>query len=86
MVACNQAFFPTKANLVEINDQEENHFLYQQSKATQKNYWVGASDLQIAGMYRWLNSGKVVSASSSQWRPGEPSRGNEHCMDIMVEI
>ncbi|KAH3889276.1 C-type lectin domain family 4 member E-like [Dreissena polymorpha] len=84
-VACNQAFFPTKANLVEINDQEENHFLYQQAKATQKDYWVGASDLQIAGMYRWL-SGKVVSASSSHWIPGQPSRGPEHCMNILQGV
>ena len=50
------------------------------------NYWVGASDLQVTGEFRWLNSGKVVSAPVSYWWPGEPNGGSEHCMHIKVKL
>ncbi|XP_052263906.1 C-type lectin domain family 6 member A-like isoform X2 [Dreissena polymorpha] len=82
-VVCSQAFFPTKANLVEINSQTENEFLYQRARENRKYYWVGASDLQITGMYRWLNSGKVVAAPAIFWAPTEPQGGSEHCMAIV---
>ncbi|KAH3836853.1 perlucin-like [Dreissena polymorpha] len=84
-VACKEAFFPTKANLVKIDDQAENQFLFRQAQATRTEYWIGASDLQVKGVYRWLNSGQEVGTYFNFWiYSGNPSGGPEHCMEISL--
>ncbi|KAH3889235.1 hypothetical protein DPMN_013286 [Dreissena polymorpha] len=62
-------------------------------KATNKNkthyfvtaeYWLGATDLQVDGTFRWHHSQEVVGTDFRSWAPGNPSGGPENCMEIVV--
>ncbi|XP_058457354.1 proclotting enzyme-like [Malaya genurostris] len=48
-----------------------------------KQFWIGANDLGVNGVYKWQFSGKPISFTN--WRNGEPNNknNNEHCVTVM---
>ncbi|XP_058838197.1 C-type lectin mannose-binding isoform-like [Topomyia yanbarensis] len=42
--------------------------------------WLGASDLARTRTYIWQDTGARVNFA--RWNAGEPSGGNEHCMNL----
>ncbi|XP_058838195.1 collectin-10-like [Topomyia yanbarensis] len=42
--------------------------------------WLGASDLARKGSFVWHDTGERVIFA--KWKPGEPSGGNEHCVNL----
>ncbi|CAL4060926.1 unnamed protein product [Meganyctiphanes norvegica] len=54
-------------------------------KELEYGYWLGGSDSDNEGSWRWVVSGELVSNEDS-WYPGEPNNAddNEHCL-FMVQ-
>ncbi|CAG2187380.1 Perlucin-like protein [Mytilus edulis] len=68
--------------LAKITDSEENSWVVDMLTKSAKHkygYWMGSSDLQKEGDWRWVQDSSKVCFS--QWLPGQPSNlGNrEHC-------
>ncbi|XP_076109262.1 perlucin-like protein [Mytilus galloprovincialis] len=68
--------------LVQITDSAENSWVLDILKISTKHRhgsWIGASDLEKEGDWRWINDSSKVRYS--QWHPGQPSNyGNrEDC-------
>ncbi|XP_053397668.1 perlucin-like protein [Mercenaria mercenaria] len=66
--------------LVEIDDSDENDFLVSVILGTSDDkYYIGLSDREIEGIWKWMTSGNVLGFSS--WISGQPdnSGGNENC-------
>ncbi|XP_062373230.1 C-type lectin domain family 4 member F-like [Sardina pilchardus] len=69
------------ADLVIVNDEDEQHFI-----ASYKNHWIGLSDTEEEGVWRWVD-GTVLT--NPYWAPGEPNdvddtdkKGSEDCAEI----
>ncbi|XP_053387176.1 E-selectin-like [Mercenaria mercenaria] len=76
-----------QSHLVEIEDAEENAFLASVVTSTSygNNYYIGLSDRDNEGIWKWVTSGKIIEFSS--WGPGEPNNccGGEHCGHLWTE-
>ncbi|XP_064089328.1 perlucin-like protein [Macrobrachium nipponense] len=66
------------SDLVKITHDEEYNFLRDLAKG--HNYYIGLSDLQEEGSYRWVADGTIHQIVESWWGEGEPSTAAEHCI------
>ncbi|MBE9068270.1 DUF4347 domain-containing protein [Leptolyngbya cf. ectocarpi LEGE 11479] len=67
-------------NLVTINDAAEETWLKQTFGGTER-FWIGLTDRQIEGQYRWV-SGEAVTYTN--WAPGEPNNfGGDQDFGVM---
>ncbi|XP_064089325.1 CD209 antigen-like protein B isoform X1 [Macrobrachium nipponense] len=66
------------SDLVKITHDEEYNFLRELAKG--HNYYIGLSDLQEEGSYRWVADGTIHQIVESWWGEGEPSTAAEHCI------
>jgi surface protein len=63
------------ADLLTITTQEEQEYLEEilESKGLSANYWLGLTDEEVEGQWRWLNGEPF---SYSNWSSGEPNNFN----------
>ena len=47
------------------------------SLATNTWYWIGLSDREIEGNFRWVNGGRISSTEKNFWASGQP--GSSDC-------
>ncbi|XP_064089320.1 C-type lectin domain family 4 member K-like [Macrobrachium nipponense] len=68
------------SDLVKITRDEEYKFL--RKLINLNNYYIGLSDLQEEGTYRWVADDTIHQIVKSWWREGEPnnSSSGEHCV------
>ncbi|XP_062372848.1 C-type lectin domain family 4 member M-like [Sardina pilchardus] len=63
------------ADLMIVNDIEEQKFLL-----PYKNVWIGLSDTDNEGVWKWVDDTRLTTKF---WAPGEPNNaGNEDCAEI----
>ena len=71
-------------HLIELTDTDKLTKLQQYllTKFTNKTFWVGASDLEEEGTFRWFYSGAELTRDL--WSAGEPGRGEaeENCVQL----
>lgn len=48
------------------------------------NLWLAATDLDPKGIWTWQTTKQEVNLTYSSWADGEPSGGNEHCMELKL--
>jgi len=67
-------------HLVTISSQAENDFVHR-TVAKGGNVWIGYSDMQREGEWRWVGGKK---SRYTNWSPGQPDnhRGGEHCAHL----
>ncbi|XP_018429119.1 PREDICTED: hepatic lectin-like [Nanorana parkeri] len=70
------------SHLVIINSQAEQNFL--QSKTNRRYYWIGLTDLETEGTFKWIDG---TGLSYTSWRNGEPNDGlgKEDCAHLFSE-
>ncbi|XP_053382474.1 perlucin-like protein isoform X2 [Mercenaria mercenaria] len=76
-VLCSQ----TGGHLVRVESEQENNFLKHYMKQLKNaHYWMGLSDMDQEGTFKWYGTNDVVSFTD--WISGEPSNGGgtEHCV------
>ena len=68
-----------KSNLVQIETEAESDYLI--GKFGDAYSWIGATDSEEEGKFRWVDGSSVAF---SNWNTGEPnnSNGNEDCVHI----
>ncbi|KAH3844855.1 C-type lectin domain family 4 member M-like isoform X2 [Dreissena polymorpha] len=69
--------------LAEIQNAAEYNFIQSQVNTTQKNFWVGGSDIENEGTWIWMAS--MTPLSYAKWEAGEPNsdhNSDENCIDI----
>ena len=68
-------------HLVTITSQEENDFVQSLHRGGSVQAWIGMSELDEIGNWKWV-TGEPLEFTS--WRGGEPSHGNneEHCVSM----
>ena len=67
------------ADLVEVNDEEENYFVYSNAARC----WIGANDIDDEGTWVWSNG---ASWDWETWVAGEPNNnGDEDCAGIWTD-
>ena len=62
------------SDLVKIETEEEDRYL--RGKNGNRNTWIGATDVNEEGTFRWTD-GSLLTYSN--WAPNEPSDGEENC-------
>lgn len=65
---------------VRIDDLAENEAVWDAvMEIREQDWWVGATDLDEEGVFRWFDGGDELPFSA--WYEGEPSNweGSEHC-------
>ncbi|XP_071793491.1 CD209 antigen-like protein C [Asterias amurensis] len=65
-----------------LETKEEFEFIQQllRDQAIHQNHWLGASDSEKEGSFKWLD-GSVLPSDSTMWHTGEPnSQGVEDCV------
>eukprot|EP00316_Scyphosphaera_apsteinii_P026389 CAMPEP_0119307178 /NCGR_PEP_ID=MMETSP1333-20130426/7749_1 /TAXON_ID=418940 /ORGANISM="Scyphosphaera apsteinii, Strain RCC1455" /LENGTH=137 /DNA_ID=CAMNT_0007310659 /DNA_START=47 /DNA_END=457 /DNA_ORIENTATION=+ len=72
--------------LAQINSPEENKKFVLSDPYRKSLTWIGANDMIVEGVWRWVGDGATVNYSN--WRPGEPSnsRNRQHCAAIDSEV
>ena len=46
-----------------------------------KNYWLGANDSAVEGVYKWVTSGKPVIGGYTPWAWNQPDNvGGQDCL------
>ena len=76
--------FPAPGHLIELPTTEKltrlQRFLL--TRATNRTFWLGASDLESEGIFRWFYDGAELSRD--MWSPGEPGRSDteENCVQL----
>ena len=67
------------SHLVKIETKEENDYLKKQFGG--HDSWIGLSDVEREGTFRWVDGSLVVF---SHWYPGEPNNNgqNEDCAQL----
>ena len=52
------------------------------TRFTNRTFWVGASDLESEGTFRWFYDGEELTRDL--WSPGEPGRSDteENCVQL----
>lgn len=75
--ACEQM----KAKLVIINSKEEEEFLQFWDIRYGKRTWIGLTDHQTEGSWKWVDETPLID---SYWKPGEPNgTDNEDCVELL---
>ncbi|XP_062577653.1 perlucin-like isoform X2 [Saccostrea cucullata] len=73
-------------DLVAIETQSENNFIYQELLMMHENkdFWIGGTDEFVEGHWIWIPTMEKVGFTD--WSPGNPSdsSSNEDCMEIIV--
>ncbi|XP_076779876.1 CD209 antigen-like protein B isoform X1 [Arvicanthis niloticus] len=78
VTACKEV----KAQLVIINNDEEQTFLQQISKAKGAT-WMGLSDLKKEATWLWVDGSTLSSRFQKYWNRGEPNNiGEEDCVEF----
>ena len=73
--------------LVEITDACENDFVSMIAKGVSETFWLGGTDEDQEGEWRWFHSQTEISDSTfSNWGPGRPdnSGGGEHYLSLRL--
>lgn len=78
-----------QGHLVELVEREKTVQLqeYLISRFMNASFWVGSSDLDTEGTFRWFYSG--VEISKEMWGPEQPTNGvdnNEHCVSLNDDL
>ncbi|XP_052814085.1 perlucin-like protein [Mya arenaria] len=81
VVACDRLY---KGHLAEIDDIGENQFLLREAEQIRTEYWIGGSDLQVTGVWRWYTTQDPIGTEFNSWYPGNPSGNGEDCMEIVL--
>ncbi|XP_060592383.1 CD209 antigen-like protein A [Ruditapes philippinarum] len=71
--------------LAEIETAEENVFLINKVKILKNYFWIGLTDIQEEGIWRWYSSKRLLTTTGfSSWAPGRPDNigGKENCCQI----
>ncbi|XP_067653609.1 perlucin-like [Haliotis asinina] len=72
-----------ESHLATISNRYENAFIkgYAMRHGKAVNYWLGASDLNVEGKWRWEGQRRMTFTA---WAPGQPDNAgsNEHCLEI----
>ncbi|XP_053382472.1 perlucin-like protein [Mercenaria mercenaria] len=71
----------TGAHLVRVESEMENNFFKHYLKHLKNaHYWMGLSDMDQEGTFKWYGTSEVVSYTD--WNSGEPNNGagTEHCV------
>ena len=48
------------------------------------NLWLAATDLDPKGVWTWQTSKQDLNSTYTTWANGEPSGGEEHCMELKL--
>ena len=71
-------FQGSQGHLVTVTSAEEEGFLVANFDIGTTRYWVGASDQEVEGDWRWVTGEPFVYTN---WGPGEPNNGVDDCME-----
>ncbi|XP_052274208.1 perlucin-like protein isoform X1 [Dreissena polymorpha] len=66
--------------LAEIQNAAEYNFIQSQVNTTQKNFWVGGSDIENEGTWIWMAS--MTPLSYAKWEAGEPNSDHNRVVRI----
>jgi len=75
------------AELVKIESAEENKFIKTTFLKTPASYWIGLSDQENEGEWKWLDD-SLLRGQYSNWRLGNPDNfgNNENCGSIVFGL
>ncbi|SMX42169.1 lectin-like protein [Actibacterium lipolyticum] len=76
-LAADSSYLGIDGHLVTITSDEEQAFI-DALNTNNWSYWIGASDAVAEGTWQWIagpEAGQLVSATYSNWQPGEPDNG-----------
>ena len=76
-----------KSKLVEIDSREENtaivnEVIKQRFRAQKQNFWLGLTDQEVEGDWRWTNGGE--RPSFTDWYPGEPNNAGSEGQNCAI--
>ena len=59
--------------------------IFRALRLLQAQYWVGLSDKQNEGYFRWVNGHRAERDDVTLWRPNEPDGGADHdCVSLFI--
>ena len=74
------------AELVKIESQNEREFIDATFLSTRKKIWIGLTDVQKEGVWKWSDGTSLQGYSN--WGPGEPNNydQSQHCVAVVKGI
>jgi hypothetical protein len=78
-------------DLVVVEDNLENQFLYSTIKQQGKRWWIGLSDLALEGQFEWVD-GTPLPPKTGSWFNGEPDNkatdmpGDADCVALISDL
>ena len=78
-------------DLVVVDDNDENQFLFSTIKQQGKRWWLGLSDLALEGQFEWVD-GTLLAPKTGMWADGEPDNkatdaaGEADCVALISNL
>ncbi|XP_078392786.1 C-type lectin domain family 17, member A-like [Cetorhinus maximus] len=71
------------SHLIVINTEQEQNFIEKSIENNPRDYWIGLTDRESEGNWKWVDGTPV---SFTRWEQGEPNNGsgNENCAIIRI--